>query len=185
MKGKSLLLTFIVAVVIIITAALNVKTIGKHYYPIKYSKYIYEYSSKYNLDPYYVAAIAKTESNYNPNAKSNKNAYGIMQITPETGEWAAGKMGLKGFSAEKLYDPEYNIRMGCWYLNNLKQEFSTLDLVAAAYNGGRGNVKSWLNNMEHSQDGKNLHYIPFPETDKYVKKIRVSYNIYKWLYSNE
>lgn len=185
MKGKSLLLTFIVAVVIIITAALNVKTIGKHYYPIKYSKYIYEYSSKYNLDPYYVAAIAKTESNYNPNAKSNKNAYGIMQITPETGEWAAGKMGLKDFSVEKLYDPEYNIRMGCWYLNNLKQEFSTLDLVAAAYNGGRGNVKSWLNNMEHSQDGKNLHYIPFPETDKYVKKIRVSYNIYKWLYSNE
>lgn len=183
MKGKSLLFIFVI-VVIVIVAALNVKTIGKHYYPMKYSKYIYEYSSKYNLSPYYVAAIAKTESNFNPEAKSNKNAYGIMQITEETGQWAAEKMGLKDFSADKLYDPEYSIRMGCWYLDNLRQEFNNWDLVSAAYNGGRGNVRSWLNNKDHSKDGKNIHYIPFPETDKYVKKIRVNYNIYRWLYSN-
>jgi soluble lytic murein transglycosylase len=182
MRFKSLIFTFLV-IVIIVAAVLNVKTIGRHYYPIKYSKYIYEYSAKYNLSPYYVAAIAKTESNYNPGAKSNRDAYGIMQITPETGEWAAGKMGLKDFSSDKLYDPEYNIRMGCWYLDNLRKEFNNWDLVSAAYNGGRGNVKSWLNDTEHSKDGKNLHYIPFKETDKYVKKIRVSYNIYRWLYS--
>lgn len=183
MKRKSLIFIFIL-IIIVVFAALNVKTIGKHYYPIKYSKYIYEYSSKYNLSPYYVAAIAKTESNFDPKAKSNKDAYGIMQITPETGEWAAEKMGLKDFTAEKLYDPEYSIRMGCWYLDNLRQEFNNWDLVSAAYNGGRGNVRSWLSSKDHSKDGKSIHYIPFPETDKYVKKIRVNYNIYKWLYSS-
>lgn len=184
MRSKNLLFTFLL-IVIVVVVALNIKTIGKHYYPIKYSDYIYKYSKAYNLDPYYVAAIAKTESNFNPKAKSNKDAFGIMQITSETGQWAAEQMGLKDFSNEKLYDPEYNIRMGCWYLDNLRQEFNNLDLVSAAYNGGRGNVRSWLKDAEHSKDGENIHYIPFPETDKYVKKIRVSYNIYKWLYSSE
>ena len=41
-----------------------------------------------------------------------------------------------------LFDPKINIRMGCWYLANLESEFTDLDLVIAAYNGGSGNVRS-------------------------------------------
>lgn len=45
--------------------------------------------------------------------------------------------------------------MGCWYLNNLKEEFDgNMDLVLAAYNGGRGNVQKWLKDSEHSKDGE-------------------------------
>ena len=181
MTNKSLrniiLLIFIVAVV-----ALNIKRIGRYFYPMKYSKYIYEYSTKYNLDPYFVTAVIKTESNFDFNAKSNKNAYGLMQITASTGKWSAEQMGIGNFNTNNLYDPEYNINMGCWYLENLKQEFGNLDLVSAAYNAGRGNVRQWLSNSNHSTDGKYLNYIPFKETDKYVKRIRVYYNVYKWLY---
>lgn len=170
-------------ILIVASVALNIKSIGRYFYPIKYSKYIYEYSAKYNLDPYFVTAVIRTESNFDFNAKSNKNAYGLMQITSSTGDWSAKQMGIKNFTTDNLYDPEYNINMGCWYLGNLKQEFGNLDLVAASYNAGRGNVKQWLSSSQHSKDGKNLHYIPFKETDKYVKKIRVYYNLYKWLYS--
>lgn len=107
-----------------------------------------------------------------------------MQITPDTALWASQKMGVSNYNVSMLNNPEFNIKMGCWYLNDLKQEFNgNMDLVLAAYNGGRGNVEKWLKNSNHSSDGKNLHYIPFKETDKYVKRVKVTYNIYTFIYS--
>lgn len=180
-KRIILLLIFIVVAAVLF----NINSILKIFYPIKYSEQIIKYSEKYNIDPYYVAAIIKTESNYDVNAKSSKSAYGLMQITDSTASWAAEKMDIKNYKKEMLYDPDFNINMGCWYLNELKTEFGgNMNLVLAAYNGGRGNVEKWLNESEHSNDGKNLHYIPFQETDKYVKKVNTNYEIYKKLYEN-
>lgn len=172
--------------ILLVILIMNAKNIGRHLFPLKYQDNITQYSKKYNLDPYLVAAVIKTESNFNEKAKSNKNAYGLMQITPDTAEWAAEKMNVDNFTTEMLYNPEFNIMMGCWYLNNLKKEFGgNLEVVLAAYNGGRGNVQKWLKSSDHSVDGKNLNYIPFKETDKYVKKVKVSYSIYKYLYGND
>jgi len=179
LKFAKRLITILVIVFIIV----NVKNIVHHFYPLKYSKYILEYSQKYDVDPYLVMAIIKTESGFKENVRSNKNAVGLMQITPDTAEWAADKMGIYGFYENMLENPEFNIKMGCWYIRNLENEFDgNTDLVLAAYNGGRGNVEKWL--KEHSSDGKNLHYIPFKETDKYVKKVNVNYKVYKKLYRN-
>src|SRR3712207_9066519 len=76
--------------------------------------------------------------------------------------------------------------MGCWYIDNLKKEFNNnIKLVLAAYNGGRGNVKKWLKNKENSRNGIDLHYIPFKETDKYVKRVEVSQKIFEFLYTND
>ena len=169
-------------VLIVALLVLNAPNIIKQYYPYKYSDYIVKYSKQNNLDPLFVAAVIKTESNFNVNALSNKNAYGLMQITGDTATWSSKKMGTEDFKLSMLNDPEYNIKMGCWYLNNLDQEFNDFDLVLAAYNGGRGNVQKWLKSSNHSVDGKNLQYIPFKETDKYVKKVNVNYKIYKFLY---
>lgn len=132
-----------------------------------------------------VAAVIKTESNFKPDAKSNKDAYGLMQITPSTAQWAAKEMGIQDYEENMLLDPEFNIKMGCWYIDNLKKEFNgDINLVLAAYNGGRGNVQKWLSSSDHSKDGKNLYYIPFKETDEYIKKVKVNYNIYKFLYKS-
>lgn len=169
----------------IITVGYCLKIMVLKMYPIYYKAYILKYSSENSLDPYLVTAVIKTESNFNSNAKSNKSANGLMQITDDTGQWISEQMNLTNFKTSDLNDPETNIKMGCWYLNNLKQEFNgNMDLVLAAYNGGRGNVKNWLQSKEHSQDGKNLQYIPFKETDKYIKRVKVNYNIYKVLYKN-
>lgn len=175
-----------VGLIFLIILIMNAKNIVKTFFPLKYSENIIKYSKEYNLDPFLVAAVIKTESNFDEGAKSNKNAYGLMQITPDTAEWAAEKMNINSFKTEMLYNPDFNIRMGCWYLNNLKEEFNdNNELVLAAYNGGRGNVQKWLKSAEHSVDGKNLHYIPFKETDKYIKKVKVNYNIYKYLYKED
>ena len=178
MKNK-LLKFFVLIIILLCIAIVTVKKV----YPNSYSSDITNYSKQYGVDPILVSAVIKAESNFKPGAKSSQNAYGLMQITPETANWAGKEMKIASFSVDKLYDPSFNIRMGCWYLDYLNKQFSgNMDLVLAAYNGGPGNVKKWLADQEHSKDGKNLHYIPFKETDKYVKKVKVNYNIYKFLY---
>lgn len=152
-------------------------------FPLKYMNYVERYSEEYKLDPYFVLSVMKAESNFNEEAKSNKDARGLMQITSSTGKWIAEKQGIEDFDPKLLNEPEVNIRFGCWYLNNLYSEFHNWDLVIAAYNAGRGRVNEWLKSTEHSNDGKNLTYIPFKETDKYVKKVNVYFNIYKSLYT--
>ena len=180
MKFKRILTILIVALIAYFGFMFAMK---KYVYPYKYVEYINKYSEEYELDPYLVLAVIKTESNFNKEAVSKKDAKGLMQIMDSTGEWVAEELKINNFTTSMLFDPELNIKMGCWYLNNLEHEFDeNLDVVLAAYNGGSGNVNKWLSHEEYSIDGENLDYIPFPETKKYVDKVKANYNIYKFLY---
>lgn len=187
MKKKRKKKTGIFIILIVLAAILlNVKTLMQMAYPFKYSDNIIKYSKEYDLNSYLVAAVIKVESDFDKNAKSKKGARGLMQITPPTAEWVSDKMKIRDFDKDMLYNYDINIKMGCWYLDNLRNEFGTdMKLILAAYNGGRGNVKKWLNNKENSKDGVSLDYIPFKETDQYVKKVEVNYKIYNALYSND
>lgn len=185
---KTFIKPLVLALVIIFAAVMvlfSAKSIAKRNFPLYYKEYILKYSNENNLDPYLVAAVIRTESNFNSDALSRKDAKGLMQIMDDTAEWIAQKMKDKDFKTEDIFDAETNIKFGCWYLSNLRKEFGeNSELILAAYNGGRGNVKNWLNNKKYSKDGKSLQYIPFKETDRYIKKVRVTYNVYKYLYPN-
>jgi soluble lytic murein transglycosylase len=151
-------------------------------FPFRHKEAILKYSEENDLDPYFVVSVIMAESRFQKDAKSHKNALGLMQITEDTGKWIAEEMELTDYSPDKLYDEEYNIKMGCWYLNNLREEFGEMDLYVAAYNAGRGRVNEWLANEKCSNDGKNLSYIPYKETKKYVDKVKTYYRIYKMIY---
>lgn len=154
-------------------------------YPLAYEDLIQKYSREYGIDPYLIAAIINVESRYDKNALSSKEARGLMQISPITGEWAAKELSIADFDLEKLYDPDINIRIGSWYLKVLEEEFNgSLQLILAAYNGGSGNVSNWLKNEEYSQDGLVLTKIPFKETEEYIKKVEKNIKIYNILYKN-
>ncbi len=154
-------------------------------FPYKYEQYVNTYSEMYNLDPLFVLAVIKTESNFDESAQSHKNAVGLMQITEDTGEWIAKQMNIYGFSSDNLYDEEINIKMGCWYLRYLLDMYNgNSDLAIAAYNAGPNNVNSWLSNEEYSKNGETLQYIPFGETKKYVDRINVYYEAYIYLYTH-
>ena len=173
----------IISLIIIVSLALaSVYGVKQYIFPYKYSDLVNEYSEKYEVDPLLVLSVIKAESNFNKNAISNKGAKGLMQIMDSTGEWISETLGIEDFSSEKLLNPEVNVEFGCWYLNNLISEFDDLSLALAAYNGGSGNVTKWLKNPEYSIDGKSLTYIPFKETKKYVDKVTLNYNIYKFFY---
>lgn len=173
-----LVFTFtVLAIIIVLNNAVKI------IYPIKFKEYVYKYSHEYKVDPYLVFAVIKAESSFNPNAISHRNARGLMQISEVTGDWAAKSLGLEEFKFEKLFDPETNIRIGCWYLNILIKEFNNdIDLVIAAYNGGSGNVSEWLKDKSYSNSGKNLEKIPFRETEMFLEKVKNYYDVYKKLY---
>jgi soluble lytic murein transglycosylase len=184
---KKVFFKIIILVAMIIAVAAGSRyVIKENFFPYKYREYVDTYSAQYNLDPLFVLAVIKTESKFDEDAKSHKNAVGLMQITVATGEWAAKEMGYSTFSKENLYDEEYNIRMGCWYLRRLSDTFDgDLDLAVAAYNAGPTNVQSWLQNEKYSSNGKSIDYIPFGETKKYVDKVNAYYHIYEYFYSGK
>lgn len=179
MRIKRIFIGIVFCAVIVLIA----KSVTTNYlFPFKHKEAILNYSRQNNLDPCLVLAIIKAESKFNSDARSNKDAVGLMQITEDTAEWVAKKMELKDYSSDKLYDEEYNIKMGCWYLNNLRDEFNDTNTFIAAYNAGRGNVNDWLNDSKYSDDGKTLKYIPYDETKQYVDRVNTYYKVYKYLY---
>ncbi len=181
-KRIRFILLFLAASIVIILILDNAAI---RLYPVKYRNTVQMYAQEYKLDPLLVFAIIKVESNFKPGAVSPKNARGLMQITDKTGNWGAQMLDIANYSSSMLYIPETNIRIGCWYLSTLYDEFGETDLVLAAYNGGSGNVSQWLGDSRYSTSGKSLDLIPFKETEQYLKKIKNSYKIYKKLYENQ
>jgi len=154
-------------------------------YPLAYKSLIFTYAEANAVDPYLVAAIIRTESGFRPDATSGQGARGLMQIMPETGRWAASRLGLE-FTPDALYDPEYNIKLGTWYLAELLREFAGDPVLAlAAYNGGRGNVWTWLEQRQWTGEERTLDQIPFAETRRYVARVLRDHKRYLWLYGEE
>ena len=149
----------------------------KIFFPIKYFDSIKKYSAKYNLDPSFVCAIIYTESKFNSNSISHKNAIGLMQIKTTTADWIAKKIEFKNYDAKKLFDPDTNINFGCFYFKYLLVKFdNNYDFAFCAYNAGLGNLSKWIEKYSH--DKKKLFYIPFKETKNYLARVKFYQKIY-------
>lgn len=179
---KKYLIIFIV-IVIVLFIGINLKGFMKVILPIAYQNEIKLYASNYDINPNLVSAVIKVESNYEKTAKSHKDARGLMQILPSTGQWVNSQIKLDNYDTDMLYDIETNINIGCWYLSYLFKQFHNVETVLAAYNAGNGNVSSWLSNEEYSTDGQTLDVIPFAETNTYVKKVMFYFYIYEKIYN--
>lgn len=152
-----------------------------YFYPMKYVDQIKLYSEKYQIEAALIASVANTESNFNEKAVSSKGAIGIMQLMPQTAKWLSNKISEE-YSDYKLYDAEFNINLGSYYLAYLIGYFNDEKVALCAYNAGQGNVREWLKNSEYSSDGKTLKIIPFEETKNYVNKVYKNYDYYKKRY---
>lgn len=142
--------------------------------PKKYNNYVEVYAEEYNLDRALVYAVIKVESDFNKKALSSAGAMGLMQLIPSTASWIAGELG-ENFEKDNLYDPETNIKYGCFYLNYLFGKFNDISAVVCAYNAGETIVKNWLNESGKIEESK----ITYSETKKYYKKVLGYYNTYQ------
>jgi len=184
LKKRSILRYIATLALLFLFLTLGLKTMGRLLYPFPNSKIIYYYASINNIDPYLLAAVIKTESNFNSMAESPKGARGLMQIMPETAKWVSHQMGNDNFQPYMLYEPETNIKIGSWYMHNLLKEFNgDIILMLAAYNGGRGNVKKWLAARNWTGEQHTLDQIPYRETREFIRKVLWTQKIYRYLYN--
>lgn len=154
-------------------------------YPMEYTDLILENAALQGVDPAYVAAVILAESSYNPQAVSNVNAQGLMQIMPDTGEWISRKFDEEYYDG-CLFEPEKNIRYGTWFLGYLSRKYDGDKVCStAAYHSGHGTVDKWLANPEFSSDGKTLDVINGPNANTYVKRVLEYYEKYQELYAEE
>ena len=154
-------------------------------HPLLYRDWIEQYAAENNLQPALVAAIILNESSYNPQAESSVGARGLMQLMEDTASWIAGKVDVPGYSFARMWDPESNIRFGCWYLGYLARMFSGDPVcVASAYHAGQGTVTRWLQNPAYSADGRTLALGAMPEgpTRTYAGRVMRDYAIYDKLF---
>ncbi len=157
-------------------------------YPLKYRELIEKYAAQYGINPAFVSAIVLCESSFRPEAESSVGARGLMQVMENTASWIAESFpDIYPYSFDLMYDPETNIRFGCWYLKYLSDKFSGDPVkVISAYHAGAGNVAAWLSNEKYS-DGQTLKIenIPMENTKSYVRKVTKAYGIYQVYYFGE
>ena len=152
-------------------------------YPMTYAPEIRAAATEFSLDPAYVASVVLAESSFDAEAVSSVGAIGLMQIMPDTGEWIAGKLEDEPFDVQRLYQPEVNLRYGCWYLRFLLDRYDgDMYTASTAYHQGQGRVDQWLEDPEYSEDGRTLTAISSAVTDTYVNRIMESYANYQELY---
>ncbi|WNC16257.1 lytic transglycosylase domain-containing protein [Brevibacillus brevis] len=165
---------------------LNTSLVWKWMYPIKYQKEILSASQTYQVDPYLILAVIRSESGFETDRVSKKGAVGLMQIMPDTAAWIVKQAGFQPTSDQYLYDPVMNIRIGTWYLNFLMDRYKgDLVKVIAAYNAGPGKVSGWLEGEQWSGRLEHIEDIPFGETRQYVQRVLYYHDRYKNIYSTD
>jgi len=180
-NGRRIIIAFF-----LILLLFNAGNIGRFVFPIPYRQVIFKEAEVTGIDGYLLAAITKTESNFNPTAVSVKGARGLMQIMPDTGKWVAGQKGMPNYNSDLLFNPEFNISIGAYYVSDLYKEYNgDTVMVLAAYNAGRGNVKKWLEEKIWIGDRNNIDQIPFPETRQFIRKVLFYQQTYRYLYNPE
>ena len=113
-----------------------------------------EEAPRYGIPVALAMAMAHAESNFDAAAESHKGARGVMQIMPATA------LGEYGVTAELLWDPRINIRIGLHFMNRLLRRYwGRIDLALSYYNGG-----SAVGDLPHAR--------VIPATAKYVARVR-------------
>lgn len=175
---------FFVVFLIILLFLTRTNFIHRLVYPFHYRDIIVTEARNNNQDPRLIASIIWVESRFKKDARSSKGAMGLMQIMPQTGRWVAEQAELELNADKDLLEPQINIAIGAWYLQNLVKIFDENTYAAlAAYNGGQGHVKRWLDSGIWDGTLENIDQIPFPETRQFIIKVDRTYERYKEIYS--
>jgi len=118
------------------------------------------------IAPGLALSMAKVESRFDHNAVSPRGAIGVLQVMPHVA-WEGYEV-----SAEKLFDPEVNIRVGLTFMKSLLLRFDhNVDLSLAAYNAGPTRVVE-----------AGYQIPPIRQTQEYVKRVKQAMNEYGPLY---
>ncbi len=155
-------------------------------YPRAFREMVEDRAAAYALDPYFIWALMRVESTYNPWAISRANARGLMQIMPQTGGLIASRAAWRNYGTPLLFEPEVAIEMACWYFHQLLKKFNgQLALAIASYNAGPHRVAAWLERKGHLPMDEFIEEMPFTEAREYAKKVLRHLALYRRIYEGD
>jgi len=149
-----------------------------HLYPVDFKQFI-------GQEPAIILAIIRQESSFNPLIVSDKGAHGVMQLLPGTAKGVAKQLSV-AYKRSKLFQPDYNIKLGKQYLLGLLTRWERSYILAiASYNAGPGNVKNWIDEFGDPRDPSVdpilwIENIPFAETRNYVQRVLEAAEVYRY-----
>jgi soluble lytic murein transglycosylase len=132
-----------------------------------------------------VLAMARQESGLDQSAVSPVGARGILQLMPATAKRIAKDLQIPFSQQRLLTDPEYNLKLGRAYLEDMLDRFGgSYVLAVAAYNAGPGRVAEWESDMGDPRAKQIdvidwVESIPFRETRTYVQRVLENLQVYR------
>ena len=141
--------------------------------------------------PELVLAVIRQESEFDQKANSSAGARGMMQIMTYTAKLIAKQAKLPYSKSRLKTDPDYNIKLGSFYLASLLEEYEgSYPFALAAYNAGPKRVKYWKKINGNPQKGEIdyidwIELIKFKETRNYVQRVLENVNVYKYMLSKK
>jgi soluble lytic murein transglycosylase len=152
-------------------------------YPLYFDDLVLAEAQANGFDPLVLFALIRQESLFEGWATSWASAQGLTQVIPATGEWIALQLRWPDYQNEHLYRPYLNVKFGAWYLARQLKDFeNSLFVALAAYNGGPGNAKRWLDLAGDGDQDLFVESISNTETRRYVEKVYEHYAMYRKLY---
>jgi len=137
----------------------------------------------FTVDRALIYAFIRQESAFNTHAKSKDGARGLMQLMPRTASFIGKDRSLRRNNKRNLFGPELNVKLGQDYLLHLMEDRSVsenLVMLAAAYNGGPGNLRKWSRRIKHRDDPLLfLESLPSLETRTFIRRVLGNFWIYR------
>ena len=132
----------------------------------------------------FTLAITRQESSFDPRARSGADARGMMQFLPATASGVARRLGM-GYSADRLWDPDYNMSLGSYHLAELMNNYGgSMLMTTVGYNAGPARPPQWVARCGDPRTGPDaaIDYIecaPFTETRNYMMRVMENMSVYK------
>ncbi len=159
-----------------VASALPQASAGHRYtllYPLPHRDAFAAAADKSGMPLAFLYAIARSESAFEPTARSRVGAAGLMQLMPAVAQrlWAAQHKGP--LNPARLDDPELNLALAAALVQELSIKYDGHPLlVAAAYNAGASRVDAWLKRSPIAGDSARFAAtIPYKETRRYVRHV--------------
>jgi len=141
--------------------------------------------------PELVLAVIRQESEFDQRANSYVGARGLMQLMTYTAKVVAKQANLSYSKSRLKSDPNYNMKLGSYYLAGLLEEYEgSYPFALSAYNAGPKRVKYWKKINKNPQKGE-INYIDwielikFKETRNYVQRVLENVNVYRYILSGK
>jgi soluble lytic murein transglycosylase-like protein len=136
----------------------------------------------FRVDRALLYALMRRESAFDPEARSGAGARGLLQLMPATATYIARRENFRYRGRRELHRPDLNLDLAQRYIGYLS-DYAFVDdnliAIAAAYNGGPGNLLKWQKHTATEDPLLFIETLPARETRMFVERVLTNFWVYR------